>query len=96
VDLNETIKMAFDDELAKIAGGWSRAGKTPFKMSTLAKKALMTKVSSHPFKNLDKRTKELLTAAAAGGAASVVAVHKGKRAIDDYRMGRAIRKQQQG
>jgi hypothetical protein len=92
VDLIEIMHRGFEDELSKIAG-WSRAGRRPLRAATLlAKRATMTKVSGYG----DSNTRKLLTAAGVGGVTALVGVHKGKKAIDDYRLGRAMRKQQQG
>jgi hypothetical protein len=94
MELTEVTLSAFKDELEKIAGGFSRSGIRPYKADTLlkhtgrfVKRNFMTKKSG---------VKSTLAIGATGAAAALYGERKLKKAVDDYRMGREIRKQQGG
>lgn len=100
MDLTDVTKRAFEDELAKIAAGWTRSGRTPFTMKTLAgkagrfskpKRATMVKTSTVP----RFTTKQLLTAAGTGAVTGIYGHHQAKKAVRDYQVGREIRRQQE-
>jgi hypothetical protein len=89
------LRRGFNDELEKIAG-FSRSGVRPFKASTLlakkklVKKATMSKMSSGESKSLLKGKGKALALLATGALAG----DQLKKAKDDWRMGREVRRQQ--
>jgi hypothetical protein len=101
MDLSETMRQAFIDELTKIAGGMARFGATPVTMANAVQgkgqfmkgrgaKSLFAKVSAQ------MTPRNVLTAAGVGGALTLVGQHKGKKMLQDWQTGRQLRRQQEG
>jgi hypothetical protein len=97
MDLSEATRRAFEDELEKIGGGFSRSGIRPFKAETLAgkagkfmKKNVMLKTSA----GFSRR--HIFAAATAGGAGAIYGQRKLKQMAEDYQTGKTIRMQQMG
>lgn len=90
------MRTAFEDELEKLSA--VRGGRRPFTAQTLAnasrlvKKGVMTKLSAKI--NAKSSLKPLAIAAGAGMVTGAYGLHKGKKAVEDYRTGRALRKAQ--
>jgi hypothetical protein len=96
MELQEATFRAFEDELTKIGGGFSRSGIRPFKATTLAertgrfvKKNFMTKMSAFT-------RRQIFAAAATGGAGALYGQRKLKQMSEDYQTGKQIRQQQMG
>ena len=96
MELLEATRRGFEDELTKIAGGFSRTGVRPFSATTLAnktgkfvKKNFLTKVSA-----LNRR--QLLAAATFGAGGAIYGQKKAKQMAEDYQTGKQFRQQQMG
>jgi hypothetical protein len=90
---------AFMDEIDKIAAHKSRKGSTPIRVHNLASKDVVdkrskttTKLAMNPIQVLQTPAGKVMALMAGGYLAG-----KGiERGIDDWRLGRMIRRQQQG
>lgn len=89
----EAVKSGFASELSKIAG-FLRAGRRPFKASTLLKKtpsAPMSKGAEITKLSVDKSK---LLRRAGWATVGALGYRQGKQAKEDYQTGRAMRRQQ--
>lgn len=89
MDLSTHLKNGLLDELEKIAG-YSRIGKRPFKALTLLKKSNMTKLSTKVPSLRGGSAKKTLALMGLGA----VSYDQLRKAHQDWRTGRAMRKQQ--
>ena len=96
MELTDATLRAFEDELTKIGGGFSRSGVRPFKATTLAsktgkfvKKNFMSKVSAF-------KPRHVFAASAAGAAGALYGQRKVKQMAEDYQTGKQLRQQQMG
>jgi hypothetical protein len=90
----DIMRTAFSDELIKISA--VRMGRKPYMAQTLAnatkfvKKGVMTKISGK-----GSSIKPLLVAGGIGAAGGAFGMHQTKKAVDDYRTGKALRRAQE-
>lgn len=100
MDLSDHIFRSFRDELEKI-GGMTRIGKPPVTVANALQGkgkffSGMKKLSATPPAPGKFGYKHIGGAALSGAALGVYGVHKGKKAVEDYQTGRAMRQAQQG
>ena len=100
--MDSVLLRAFEDELTKIAGtGMSRSLAIPKSPHNLASAAVGTGRAKAGMSKFFKKIaaygpKHILAAGAAGAGLALIGERKGKKAFDDYRTGRMMRRQQQG
>lgn len=94
MDFPQATLLAFSDELEKIAGGFTRSGVRPFKAETLAKHVGRFAKKGVMIKRSGVNASHVGAAALTGGALALYGERKGKKMMEDYRLGREIRKQQ--
>lgn len=91
---------AFSDELVKISNAYLRSGKRPISVDKYLENEATDNVGTGPetlaeSSAVQSKISAVLVPLAAGAVGGALALHQGKKAVKDWRLGREIRQQQE-